>query len=31
LGPMDEQGELAPLLENAFAGKAQPADVIKLH
>lgn len=29
LGPMDEQGELRPLLDEAFAGKAEPQLVIK--
>lgn len=31
LGPMAEEGELATVLATAFAGKEQPADVIKLH
>jgi monothiol glutaredoxin len=31
LGPMDAQGDLAPLLEKAFAGKAKPVETIKLH
>jgi monothiol glutaredoxin len=30
LGPMEQQGELQPVLEEAFAGKAAPAPVIKL-
>ena len=30
LEPMEEQGELRPLLEKAFEGKPKPADVIKL-
>ena len=30
LGPMDEQGELRTVLEEAFAGKPAPAPVIKL-
>ena len=31
LGPMHEQGELKPLLDKAFEGKAKPAETIKLH
>ena len=30
LGPMEEQGELRTVLEEAFAGKPAPAPVIKL-
>jgi monothiol glutaredoxin len=29
LGPMDEQGELKPLLDEAFAGKTEPKTVIQ--
>lgn len=31
LGPMDEQGELGPLLVKSFDGKPQPGKVINLH
>jgi monothiol glutaredoxin len=31
LGPMNEQGELKPLLDKVFEGKAKPAATIKLH